>query len=183
MRSIDLVLGAGLALCLIAPRAASADVLDVATNGFAVRETVHVKAAPDAVYDALLHPAPWWNSQHTFSGNAANLTLDARAGGCLCESLPHGGSALHLTVVDIEPGSTVRFRGPMGPFQGQGVDSALTFTLTAEPGGTLLTLDNAVGGYMKGGFDKWSAAADHMLGDLASRLAKYSENRKGAVTP
>jgi len=174
MKATDLVLGAGLALCLVLPRTASAEVLETTANGFAARETIHLNATPDQVYDALVHPAAWWNPDHTYSGSAANLTLDARAGGCLCESLPHGGSALLLTVVFAEPGSVLRFRGPMGPFQGQGVDSALTFTLKAEPGGTLLTLDNNVGGYMKGGFDKWSGIADGMLNDLATRLAQYS---------
>src|SRR5277367_1894554 len=78
---------------------AAAEVINVATNGFEVRETVHVAAAPDKAYAALLLPARWWGSDHTFSGNAANLTLDARAGGCWCESLPDGGSAEHLRVV------------------------------------------------------------------------------------
>lgn len=175
MRGTNLLAGAGLALALIAPGSLRAAVVETAPNGFAITETVHVKAAPDKVYQALLHPAAWWNSEHTFSGSAANLALDAHAGGCLCESLPNGGSVLHLTVVFAQPGSTLRFRGPMGPFQSQGVDGALTFTLKAEPGGTLLTLDNTIGGYVKGGFGKWPAAADAMLTDLVTRLARYAE--------
>ncbi|HEY2069339.1 MAG TPA: SRPBCC domain-containing protein [Rhizomicrobium sp.] len=172
-----LIVGSAVALTLVA--AGHAEVLETTANGFAVRETVHVAATPDQVYDALLHPAKWWNGQHTFSGNAANLTLDVKAGGCLCESLPHGGSALHLTVVDVEPGSILRFRGPMGPFQGEGVESALTFTLKAEAGGTLLTLDNKMGGTMQGGFAKCSAASDGMLGGLVARLKTYAETGKG----
>jgi len=70
---------------------ASAEVVAVGGNGFEVRETVRT-AAPDKVYGALLNPAHWWNSEHTFSGSAANLALDARAGGCWCETLPDGGA-------------------------------------------------------------------------------------------
>jgi uncharacterized protein YndB with AHSA1/START domain len=170
----SLVAGTALALILEIV-AAHAAVIDQQATGFAVEESAHIAAAPDKVYAALIEPAKWWNSRHTFSGNAANLTLDAKAGGCLCDVLPNGGSVLHLTVIDAEPGSTLRFRGAMGPFQGQGVDSALTFTLKVDGAGTALTLDNNVGGYMKDGFGKWPTLADAMLADLVARLQRYVE--------
>jgi uncharacterized protein YndB with AHSA1/START domain len=172
----SLIAGTALALVLEIV-AAQAAVTDQQATGFAIEETAHIAASPDKVYAALLEPAKWWNSRHTFSGNAANLTLDAKAGGCLCETLPNGGSVLHLTVVDAEPGSTLRFRGAMGPFQGHGVASALTFTLKADGAGTLLTLDNNVGGYIKGGFGKWPVLADAMLGDLVARLQRHVETQ------
>jgi uncharacterized protein YndB with AHSA1/START domain len=172
-----LAAGTALAIVLMAAQSAAvhAAVTDQQATGFAIEETALIAASPDKVYAALLEPAKWWNPRHTFSGNAANLTLDAKAGGCLCETLPNGGSALHLTVVDVEPGSTLRLRGPMGPFQAEGVESALTFTLKADGIGTALTLDNNAGGYMKGGFGKWPALADGMLSDLVMRLQRYVE--------
>ncbi len=155
--------------------AAHAAVIGSSPNGFAIKEVAHIAADPDQVYAALIQPQNWWNSQHTFSQNAANLSLDAKAGGCLCESLPNGGSVLHAVTVDAEPGKTLRLRGPLGPFQGQGVDSALTFTLNQSGNGTDLTLDANFGGYMKGGFGKWSHAADGMLSDLVEHLKHYAE--------
>ena len=95
----------------------AAEVLGVAGNGFEVRETAHTAASPDKVYAALLLPARWWSSNHTFSGNAANLTWDARAGGCWCETLPNCGSVEHLRVVYVSPGKALRLRGALGPFQ------------------------------------------------------------------
>ncbi|MGC1523626.1 MAG: hypothetical protein WA803_18950, partial [Steroidobacteraceae bacterium] len=77
----------------------AAAVLNVAANGFEIHETAHTSASPDQVYAALLMPSRWWDSNHTFSRSAANLVLDARAGGCWCETLPNGGSVEHLTVV------------------------------------------------------------------------------------
>jgi uncharacterized protein YndB with AHSA1/START domain len=159
-------------------KSACAAVLDSSANGFAVEERVHIAATPEKVYAALIQPAKWWNSQHTFSQNAANLTLDPKAGGCLCESLPNGGSVQHLVVVFASPGDTLRFRGAMGPFQGEGVDGALTFTLKARDGGTDLVLDNNVGGYFRGGFGKISGAADEMLTDLVAHLKAYAETGK-----
>ena len=154
---------------------ASAAVVDTQPNGFALEQVIQIAAAPDKVYAALIKPSLWWNSAHTFSGSASNLTIDARGGGCFCETLPNGGSVLHAVVVDADPGQTLRLRGALGPFQGQGVDSALTFTLKAKDGGTELTLENIVGGYMKGGWDKWPAAADAMLGEQMTRFKAYME--------
>lgn len=164
-----------LALCLVLPLPAAAAVVDAMPTGFAIQQTAHIAAPPDKVYAALIKPALWWNSKHTFSGSAANLTLDARGGGCFCEALPNGGSVQHAVVIDAEPGDTLRLRGPLGPFQSQGVDSAITFTLKAGAGGTDLTLDNIVGGYMKGGFANWPALADGMLADQIGRLKAYLE--------
>jgi len=153
---------------------ADAAVTESTPTGFQIEQTVHIAAPPDAVYAALIVPAKWWNSDHTFSGSAANLRLEARGGGCFCESWPDG-SVQHATVVDAEPGKTLRLRGPLGPFQGHGVDSALTFTLKAAGNGTDLMLDNSVGGYMKGGFGKWPGLADMMLAEQMFRLKQFIE--------
>ena len=70
------------ALAPATPRRAAAEVQSVAANGFEIRESAHMSGSPDKVFAALLLPAQWWSSDHTFSRNAANLVLDARAGGC-----------------------------------------------------------------------------------------------------
>lgn len=171
-----LVIGAAVAFALLLTQvlSARAEVIESAPSGFALSRTIHIAAPPDRVYAALIQPARWWNSQHTFSGSAANLTLDAHAGGCFCEAW-NGGSVQHLIVVDAEPAKILRLRGALGPFQGQGVAGALTFTLKAGNGGTDLTLDNVIGGFMKGGIAKWPALADSMLADQMIRLKRYIE--------
>jgi uncharacterized protein YndB with AHSA1/START domain len=165
----------GLALGVMPVVGARAAVIDAQPNGFAIEETTHVAAAPQKVYDALIRPEKWWNALHTYTGNSANLSLEAKAGGCLCEALPDGGSVMHATVVNARPGKALRLRGPLGPFQGEGVASAITFTLKPSNGGTDLVLDNNVGGYVKGGFDKLPQAADAMLMDLVARLKLFAE--------
>jgi uncharacterized protein YndB with AHSA1/START domain len=173
-------IGLGLAtlLFIAGMLSAHAAVVESNGNGFAVEEKAHIAAPPARVYAALIHPESWWNSEHTFSQNAKNLSLDARAGGCFCETLPGGGSVAHLTVAAVMPNSTLRLRGAMGPFQAQGVDGALTFTLKASGSGTDLTLDNNVGGFVKGGMGKWPEAADGMLTDLVAHLKYYVETGK-----
>ena len=151
---------------------ASAEVVSIGGNGFEIRATAHTVAPPDKVYAALLLPAHWWSSDHTFSGSAANLVLDARAGGCWCETLPGGGSVEHLRVVYVSPGKTLRLRGALGPFQGLAVAGAMTWTLKSVADGTDISLTYSVGGYAKDGFDELSKMTDHVLGEQLERLKK-----------
>jgi hypothetical protein len=155
-----------------------AEVQSAGPNGFEVRETVHVLAAPDKAYAALLQPARWWSSQHTFSGSAANLTLDARAGGCWCETLPDGGSVEHLRVVYVAPNKALRLRGALGPLQGMGADGALTWTVKGSAGGADISVSYAVVGYAKDGFDAVSKGVDQVLGEQLERLRKLIDGQK-----
>jgi uncharacterized protein YndB with AHSA1/START domain len=166
---------AGLAAVLLAQAfSARAEVIEAGPNGFALQRTIHIAAPPDRVYAALIQPAKWWNSEHTFSGSAANLSLDARAGGCFCETWS-GGSVQHQMVVETMPGKILRMRGALGPFQGQGADGALTFTLKPAGEGADLIMENVVGGFMKGGMAKWPSLADAMLAGQMIRLKRYIE--------
>ena len=152
---------------------AKAEVVSVGGNGFEIRETAHTAASPDKVYAALLLPAHWWSSDHTFSGSAANLVLDARAGGCWCETLPDGGSVEHLRVVYVSPGKTVRLRGALGPFQGLAVDGVMTWSVKSVADGTDISFTYAIGGYAKDGFDGMSKMTDRVLGEAIEHLKKF----------
>jgi len=147
-----------------------AEVISVSANGFEVREQLHMDLPADKIYEAILLPARWWGSDHTYSGNAANMTLDPRAGGCWCEKLDNGGSVQHLQVVYVAPGRALRLRGALGPLQAMAVDGAMTWTLKTSPKGTDLTLTYAVGGYAKDGFAALATAVDQVLADQIGRL-------------
>jgi polyketide cyclase/dehydrase/lipid transport protein len=153
-------------------RPAAAEVISAGQNGFEIRETVHVAATPDKAYAALLQPARWWSSEHTFSGSAANLALDARAGGCWCETLTDGGSVEHMRVVYAAPGKVLRLRGALGPLQGLGVEGAMTLSVKAGTSGADISINYAAGGYVKDGFDALSKGVDHVLGEQLERLRK-----------
>ncbi|HEX3654123.1 MAG TPA: SRPBCC domain-containing protein [Rhizomicrobium sp.] len=153
---------------------ARAEVIEAGPNGFALQRTIHIAATPERVYAALIQPAKWWNSDHTFSGSATNLSLDARAGGCFCE-IWSGGSVQPGTIVNAVPGKVLRMRGALGPFQAQGMSGALTFSIKAAGDGADLTMENVVGGFIKGGIGKWPALADSMLAEQMIRLKRYLE--------
>ena len=92
--------------------------------GFLVRHDVNVNAAPEASWKALIDVGNWWNSDHSFSGNAANMSIDARPGGCFCEKLANGGGVSHMTVVFASPNTVLRMTGGLGPLQGSGLAGA-----------------------------------------------------------
>jgi uncharacterized protein YndB with AHSA1/START domain len=162
-------------MLLAAAVPAVATVIDVAPYGFTLQVSAHIAAPPDKVYAVLTKPALWWDSAHTFSGDAHNLVLSAKAGGCWCEKLADGGSVLHLTVVYVDPGKVLRLRGALGPFQGYGVEGAMTWTLKASGSGTDLSLTYALGGYYKDGFDPLSKGADGVLTAQVERLNRLVE--------
>jgi uncharacterized protein YndB with AHSA1/START domain len=153
----------------------AAEVVASGPNGFSLSETAHIAASPDKVYAAIVAPSHWWSSQHSFSGSAANFTLDTKEGGCWCETLPNGGFVEHLRVVYAAPGKALRLRGALGPFQGWGADGAMTYTLKGDDKSTDLTLTYNLGGFNKDGFDAASKGADGVLAEAAMRLKSYVE--------
>lgn len=125
----------------------------------------------------LLTPAHWWNSDHTFSGSAANLSLEARAGGCWCETLPDGGSVQHMTVSYVAPGKVLRLRGALGPLGALPVEGVMTWTLKSAGGGTDIALSYAISGTSVQGFDSLSKAVDGVLAETVASLKKLLESR------
>jgi hypothetical protein len=170
--SKSVIYAAVMLLASAAGERAAAEVVSVSGNGFEIRETAHTAASPDKVYAALLFPAHWWNSEHTFSGSAANLVLDAHAGGCWCETLPNGGSVEHLQVVYVSPGKVLRLRGALGPFQGLAVDGVMTWSVKNVADGTDISFTYAVGGYAKDGFEGLSKITDQVLAEQVERLKR-----------
>lgn len=162
------------ATALFVPRA-SAAVVDAGPAGFTVTETAVVAASPQRVYEALIAPSHWWSPEHTYSHNAANLSLDARAGGCWCETLPGGGSVQHLVVVTAMPGNILRLRGALGPLQAMAVDGAMTVALTSGANTTHLAMTYTVGGYSRRGFFELSKAVDGVLNEQVARLKRLVE--------
>jgi len=159
---------------LLASRA-DAEIAGFASNGFEVREQVHVSAGSKAVYAALTTPKRWWASDHTYSRDATRLTLDPRAGGCWCERLPDGGSVQHLTVVYAAPEKALRLRGALGPLQAMGVAGSLTISLKEAGEGTDVTLTYAVGGYAHEGFETLAKTVDGVLSEQLARLKRLLE--------
>jgi len=169
-------------LVLVAASASAAT--QTAPNGFVVKLEEAVKAPPDKVYETLTaQVGAWWSPKHTYSGDARNLSIEARPGGCFCEKLPGGGGVEHMRVVYDAPGNALRMVGALGPLQGSGLAGSLTFTLAADPGGTKLDVSYSVGGFMEGGFEAIAPIVENVLGEQVKRLKRLIETGKADAAP
>ena len=109
-----------------------AEVVDASDTHFRLRHEAVSTQAPDALWARLIVPAQWWSPDHTYSGDAGNLSLDARAGGEWREDWSTG-SVVHGQVVYFEEGKTLRLEAPFGPLQAMG--ASVTWSISLEPAG------------------------------------------------
>jgi uncharacterized protein YndB with AHSA1/START domain len=172
--SVIAILTVGLA----AATAVRADVVSVDSAGFQVKNILTINSTPDKVYAALPNIGQWWNPEHTYSGKSANLSLQARAGGCFCETLPNGGSVQHMVVIYAAPGRGLRLNGALGPLQTEAATGVLTLSLKAKGNATELTEIYTVGGWTKGGWSSLAPTVDAVLLDQITRLKAYVETGK-----
>ncbi len=140
-------------LAALLPGAAMGKVQDSAGNGFTLTQTYNVAASPEEAYRRLIRIGEWWNSEHTFSGDAHNLSIEEKPMGCFCEKLPGGGAVRHMQVVFMAPGKVLRFTGGLGPLQAMAVTGALTVQFTAAESGTRVDVTYAVTGYSAAGLN------------------------------
>lgn len=166
-------------LCCIASAPAGAEIKSMTDQGFEVSKTVIVKADPKHVYETLGKPGLWWSSAHTYSGDAKNMTMVLKAGGCFCEAIPKsGGEVEHGRVVYAQPGQALRLSSALGPLQGEGVAGSLTWSLKKVEGGTEITQSYVVGGYIRGGPKQWASAVDMVTGEQLDRLKALLDSGK-----
>ena len=155
---------------------APAEVLDAAGNGFTVRHEMYIEAERGVVYEtAVERIAEWWSSDHTVSGDAANLYILTDMPGCFCEKLGERGGLIHLSVTFVNPGIMLRFSGGLGPLGLMGVSGNMTWEFDDADEGTTMTLQYAVGGYLEGGLDAVAGPVDAVLGEQISRLKALIE--------
>jgi len=164
-----------LALAMVAvPAAARAEVVSAGAHGFEVRHTVQLVIPQPAAYDAFTQIPRWWSADHTYSGDAANLSLSPTAGGCFCEKLPGGGGVEHLRVVHAAPGERLVLTGALGPLIHEAVAGVMDVKFERIAGGSRLVLDYRAAGFANGGAEKLAPLVDQMLGDQLARYRKYA---------
>jgi uncharacterized protein YndB with AHSA1/START domain len=163
-------------VCACAPGWLAAEVADSSAGGFTLKQTYTIKATPQEVYRRIFKVGDWWSSQHTFSGDAHNLSIEEKAGGCFCEKMPNGGGVKHLEVVFLAPGKSIVMHGGLGPMQTLAATGSMQFQLTAADGGTKLEVTYAVTGYLPAGMNTWAAPVDGVLNEQFTRLKSLIEN-------
>jgi uncharacterized protein YndB with AHSA1/START domain len=169
-------------LLIVVPQGfAIGDVADSAANGFTVKISVDIHAAPAEVFRDIMKIGEWWSPDHTFSGDSHNLSLENRVGGCLCEKLPDHGGVRHMQVIYLAPGKTLRLAGALGPLQAIGANGTLSFSLSPTASGTKLDVSYVVSGYFPPGMNTLALPVDTVLTQQVNRLKNYIETGNPAV--
>lgn len=169
---------AALTIALISAPGVDAKVASQSASGFLATHEADVALDPKAAYDAFFDIGAWWSDAHSFSGAARNISIDAKAGGCWCETLPDGGSVRHMTVVHAAPGTMLVFSGGLGPLQFMGVAGSMTINFKSQGKGAHVTLSYAVGGYDSDNFKEIAKAVDGVLGEQLKRYASFASAKK-----
>jgi uncharacterized protein YndB with AHSA1/START domain len=165
-----------LALLLLVPGAAGAEVVDRTPAGFTTKTVVTINASPDRVFLGLVDDVGrWWNPAHTWSGNAGNLWMTANPGGCFCETLENAGGVAHAVINHVRPGELLRMTGALGPLQEHAIVGTLTFEFAKASQGTTATVTYRVAGYFPGAIDKLAGPVDGVIGEQLGRLKAFLE--------
>lgn len=159
---------------------ANAEVKEAAPDHLLIQDSRTIHAPPDKLYAALTDVAKWWNNEHTYSGNAAHLSLKAEAGGCFCERWDNQ-SVAHGQVIWAAPGHLLRLGTALGPLQAMAVQGVMTFTLKPAPEGTALQFEYRVNGSSASGLDKLGPAVNGVLMEQLERLQHYAETGKSTA--
>ena len=152
------------------------EVVSVGASGFHIKIEAQVNVAPAVAYQQFLRVQEWWNSAHTWFGDAGNLSLEPVAGGCFCEQ-QGAQSVQHMTVSFVVPDKKLVMLGGLGPMQQMGLTGALSFTFVPITGlKTNIVQEYRVSGYHPDGFAELAKIVDQVqtvqLQGLTAKLTK-----------
>jgi uncharacterized protein YndB with AHSA1/START domain len=159
---------------LAAPAAARAEVVSASAHGFEIRHSVAIVIPQPLAFDAFAQLPQWWNKEHTYSGDSANMSLELAPGGCFCERLPSGGGVEHMRVALIQPGERLVMTGPLGPLLYEAAAGVMDVKVERIAGGSRLTMNYRAAGFANGGADKLAPLVDRVLGDQVARFRKFA---------
>lgn len=160
-------------LCAIAAPA-SAEVIAAAPDHYTLRQEGVSPLAPAELWNRLVQPETWWSPAHSWSGDAANLSLEPRAGGLWSEEW-EGNSVIHGTVLLAIPGQQLRLDAPFGPLQSMGVSVVWTITIQPEGEGSRVIFDEVANGSDASGLDNIAGAVDGVKTEAMDRLVSAPE--------
>ena len=161
-----------LAGLLAAP--ASAEVVSAGPHGFHIRHSVQLVVPQQDAFAAFANIEGWWSGDHTYSGDAANLSLQLRPGGCFCERLPGGGGIEHMRVTYVAPGERAVLTGSLGPLLFEATTGVMDVQVERIAGGSRLTMDYKVAGFAEGGAETLAPIVDQVLAAQMKRLRESS---------
>lgn len=168
MRAVPLIV-----LSLIAAPA-SAEIISADDHGFEIKHSVNLVIAQTEAFGAFGRVGKWWSNEHTYSGDAARLSLQLRAGGCFCETLDGGGGVEHMHVTVIQPGERIVLTGSLGPLLYEATSGVMDVKVERIAGGSRVTMNYRAAGFAKGGAAGMAPLVDQVLGEQMKRFRVYA---------
>jgi hypothetical protein len=133
---------------------------------------------PEVAFNSFRNITAWWDPEHTYSGDSANLSLNLTPGGCFCERIPKtGGGVEHMHVTYVDPGKRAILTGSLGPLLFEATTGVMDVQVKTVAGGSQITLDYRAAGFAKGGADKLAPQVDQVLTAQLKRLRTYAASR------
>ena len=161
---------------LVAAAPVSAEVIDAAPAGFSLLHEVTIAAPRSDTWRAAIDEVgQWWSSDHTITGDAGRMSIDATPQGCFCEAIGEHAGVVHLTVTFVNPEVLLRLTGGLGPLGLLGVDGNMTWEFFDAADGTTVRFAYAVGGYRPGGLQAMAGPVDSVIGEALARLKAHVE--------
>lgn len=151
---------------------AAAEVVERGPDHFVLRFELALETTPDDIYGAIGDLERWWDSAHTYSGDAANLTLPLEVGACFCEALVDGTTFEHGRVLQADPETGVEVDAPLGPLRGRATMARWSIGWSGANRGQALVMTFIVRGP---GLGAMADPVDGMMQGQFSRLAHYVE--------
>ena len=159
---------------VMVPASAGAEVVGSSNNGFELRHTVELRAPAQSAFEAFTQMPRWWDGNHTYSGQASNLSLTLRPGGCFCEALPGGGGVEHMRIAFLAPNERLVMTGALGPLLFEATSGVMDIRVERRTAaGSRLTLNYKVAGFANGGAARLAPLVDSVLAGQLERYRKY----------
>ena len=164
-----------IALSLVLANApAAASVVGADSHGFELRQTIDVPLAPAHALAAFGQVGSWWSKDHTYSGDAARLSLELRPGGCWCERLDGGGGVEHMRVAIYRPGERIVLTGGLGPLLFEATSGVMSVRALPTRGGSQLVINYRVAGFARANGTEMALGVDSVLREQVERLRVFA---------
>jgi uncharacterized protein YndB with AHSA1/START domain len=152
------------------------EVIDSGPNGFSLVSELTIDASRAEVWQAAVdHVGQWWSDDHTISGDAGNMHIDAVPQGCFCETIGDHAGVVHLTVTFVNPRIVLRLTGGLGPLGLLGINGNMTWEFFDAGEATLVRFSYVVGGYRPEGLDGIAEPVDSVISEALTLLKTYVE--------
>jgi uncharacterized protein YndB with AHSA1/START domain len=151
---------------------AAAEIKSSSPNSLSLEYRATVPEPPAKLYRMIGQIGQWWSPAHSYSGDATNLSLELRVGGCFCERLPSGGGVEHLRVAYADPGKRIVMTGALGPMLYEAVTGVLDMQISPSGSGSSLLVTYRASGFAANNADKLAPVVDQVIGEQVRRLGE-----------